>query len=194
MREWLQTVGWLACVVYSTIPAFWFMIHPFAERWRARRRSPYRVLVPVWMAMWVALALITNPWRRVALYRADWPWLPSVLLFAIGGYIYSRSVKDFGAKQLSGIPELDAGSRAQKLVTQGIRARVRHPMYLAHLCEMLAWSVGTGLAVCGGLTAFAMITGAVMIRMEDAELEKRFGEEYTAYRNRVASLLPRLRA
>jgi protein-S-isoprenylcysteine O-methyltransferase Ste14 len=50
---------------------------------------------------------------------------------------------------------------------------------------MLGWSLGTGLAVCYGLTAFAVLTGAVMIRMEDAELEKRFGEEYTEYRKRV---------
>jgi protein-S-isoprenylcysteine O-methyltransferase Ste14 len=55
---------------------------------------------------------------------------------------------------------------------------------------MLAWSVGTGLAVCWVLTAFAVATGFVMIRLEEAELEKRFGEEYVAYRNRVPAILP----
>ena len=65
-------------------------------------------------------------------------------------------------------------------------------MYLGHLCEMLGWSVGTGLAVCWALTGFAVITGAVMIWMEDAELEKRFGEEYEEYRKRVPAVLPKL--
>jgi hypothetical protein len=51
----------------------------------------------------------------------------------------------------------------------GIRSRVRHPIYLGHLCEMLAWSLGTGLAVCWLLTAWAIATGALMIRLEDAE-------------------------
>jgi protein-S-isoprenylcysteine O-methyltransferase Ste14 len=37
-----------------------------------------------------------------------------------------------------------------------------------------------------------MVTGAVMIQMEDAELEKRFGEEYAAYRKRVPAVLPRV--
>jgi hypothetical protein len=194
MREAARIVGWLACVVYSTIPAFWFMIHPFAERWRAQRRSPYRVLLPGWLAMWVAMALITWPWRPVALYQTDLGWIPAAPLFVCGLYLYSRSGKNFSAKQLGGLPEVHGGNREQRLVTEGIRARVRHPVYLAHLCEMLTWSVGTGLAVCWGLTAFAMVTGAVMIRMEDVELEKRFGGEYIAYRNRVASLLPRLRA
>jgi protein-S-isoprenylcysteine O-methyltransferase Ste14 len=59
---------------------------------------------------------------------------------------------------------------------------------------MLTWSLGTGLAVCWVLTAFAIATGAVMIRMEDAELEKRFGSEFVIYRQTVRAVLPRLRA
>jgi protein-S-isoprenylcysteine O-methyltransferase Ste14 len=179
-------------VVYSTIPTFWFMIHPFAERWRARRRSPYRVLLPLWFGMWALMAMATAPWRHIALYQTPWAWIPAVPLFACGLYLYSRSGKNFSAKQLGGLPEVHGGNREQRLATQGIRARVRHPVYLAHLCEMLAWSIGTGLAVCWGLTAFAMVTGAVMIRMEDGELEKRFGEEYRAYQSVVPALLPRL--
>jgi protein-S-isoprenylcysteine O-methyltransferase Ste14 len=192
MREALQSVGWLACAVYSTIPLFWLMIHPFAGRWRARRRSPYRVLLPVWIAMWGAMALVTAPWRSVALYRAEWAWGLAVLLFAMGLFIYSRSGKNFSAKQLGGLPEVHGANRGQRLVTDGIRARVRHPVYLAHLCEMLAWSVGTGLAVCWGLTAFAAATGALMIQMEDAELEQRFGDDYRAYRNSVPAVIPRV--
>ena len=99
----------------------------------------------------------------------------------------------FSWAQLGGLPEVRAGHHDDRLVTTGIRSRVRHPVYLAHLCEMLAWSVGTGLAVCWLLTAFAIATGAVMIRMEDAELEKRFGAEFAAYRHRVHAVLPKLR-
>jgi protein-S-isoprenylcysteine O-methyltransferase Ste14 len=187
MRYWLQLIGWLACVVYSTIPAFWFMVHPFAGRWRARRRSPYIVLLPAWMAMWVVAGVATRPWRDISVYQSNWPWIPAALLFASGFYLYSQSGKSFSAKQLSGLPEVHGRNREQRLVTDGIRSRVRHPVYLAHLCEMLAWSLGTGLAVCWGLT------GAGMIRMEDAELENRFGEEYADYRKQVPAVLPRLR-
>ena len=192
MNHWLQLAGWLACVLYSTIPAFWLMIHPFAERWRARHRSPYTVLLPTWMAIWVAVTLVTRPWRDVLLYRADWAWGVAALLFVWGLYVYSRSGKNFSAQQLGGLPEIHRGNREQRLVTDGIRSRVRHPVYLAHLCEMLAWSVGTGLAVCWGLTAFAVMTGAVMIRMEDAELEERFGDSFRAYHNSVPAVLPRV--
>jgi protein-S-isoprenylcysteine O-methyltransferase Ste14 len=192
VRLWLQLIGWLACAVYSTIPAFWLMIHPFAERWRARRRSPYLVLLPAWFAMWIMVALASGPWIDVTFYSTVWSWIPAALLFAAGLFLYAKSGKGFSAKQLGGLPEVHGRNREQRLVTDGIRARVRHPVYLAHLCEMLAWSVGTGLAICWALTAFALITGAVMIRMEDAELEKRFGESYSAYRRAVPAVLPRM--
>jgi protein-S-isoprenylcysteine O-methyltransferase Ste14 len=192
VRYWLELVGWLACAVYSTIPAFWLMIHPFAEVWRLRRRSPYLALIPAWVAMWAIAALATRPWRHVALYSAVWTWGPAVLLFAIGLAFYAKSSQGFSAKQLGGLPEIHGGNRAQQLVTHGIRAHVRHPVYLAHLCEMLAWSMGTGLAVCWALTAFAIATGTFMIRMEDAELEKRFGGDFRSYRSSVPAVLPRV--
>jgi len=150
------------------------------------------VLLPAWIAMWVVVALVTRPWRDVLLYRAYWTWGAAALLFALGLYVYSKSGKSFSAKQLGGLPEIHGANRDQRLVTDGIRSRVRHPVYLAHLCEMLAWCVGTGLAVCWGLTALAVVTGAVMIRMEDAELEERFGDSYRAYRRSVPAILPRV--
>ncbi len=72
MLALLRTVGWIACVVYSTIPAFWLLIHPRAEFWRSRRRSPYRILLPIWIGMWVTVAAITAPWRGVLLYENRW--------------------------------------------------------------------------------------------------------------------------
>lgn len=190
----LQIVGWLACVVYSTIPLFWLMGHPRAHRWRERQRSPFRVLVPAWIVMWIGVGALTGPWRNVVLYSTSLSWIPAALLFAAGIFLYSRSGAHFSWSQLGGLPEVRRGNRDQRLITTGIRARVRHPVYLGHLCEMLAWSVGTGLAVCWILTAFAIVTGAVMIRMEDAELEKRFGVEFVTYRQRVRAVLPSFRA
>jgi protein-S-isoprenylcysteine O-methyltransferase Ste14 len=188
----LRTLGWLACVVYSTIPSFWLMVHPRAHRWRARVRSPFRVLVPAWLVMWAGIGALTGPWRVVALYSTPWSWLPALLLFAEGIFLYSCAGAHFTLAQLGGLPEVRFGHRDDRLVTTGIRARVRHPVYLAHLCEMLAWSVGTGLVVCWLLTVFAIVTGAVMIRMEDAELQNRFGEAFTNYRANVGAVLPRI--
>lgn len=192
MIQFLNLLGWLVCIIYATIPSFWLLIHPRAEYWRSRSRSPYRVLVPLWMGMWIILGLLTAPWRRVALYHAWYSWIPAVLLLAAGITLYKYAGAHFTAAQLGGLPEILPNRREQRLVTAGIHAHVRHPVYLAHLCEMLAWSIGTGLAVCYGLTAFAVVTGAVMIRMEDNELERRFGETYKTYRSQVPAVFPQL--
>jgi protein-S-isoprenylcysteine O-methyltransferase Ste14 len=189
--RFLQTLGWLACAVYSTIPSFWLLIHTRADYWRSRRRSPYRVLLPVWIAMWMAAALLTAQWRHIRIYQTSWTWIPAAGLFATGVWLYLKSGADFSPRQLGGLPELRPDHPETRLVTTGIRSRIRHPVYLAHLCEMLAWSVGTGLGMCYVLTAFAIITGAIMIRKEDAELERRFGEPFRSYRRQVPAVIPR---
>jgi protein-S-isoprenylcysteine O-methyltransferase Ste14 len=191
MEQTLRTVGWLGCVVYSTIPSFWLLIHPGVEYWRSRPRSPYRILLPAWIAMWLLLAAVTAHWRDLTLYHRAWCWIPAAALSCAAIVLYRLSGSGFSQAQLAGLPEILPNHQQQYLVTTGIRARVRHPVYLAHLCEMLAWSIGTGLAVCWVLTAFAIVTGTAMIKMEDKELENRFGEDYRQYRMRVAAVLPR---
>jgi protein-S-isoprenylcysteine O-methyltransferase Ste14 len=192
MTQTLNLLGWLACVVYATIPAFWLLIHPRADFWRSRRRSPYLILLPTWITAWIILGWLTSGWRHATLYTTPWTWIPAILLFSTGLRIYAQSARHFSPTQLAGLPEVRPGHAEQRLVTTGIRSRIRHPIYLAHLCEMLAWSLGTGLAVCYALTVFAVLTGTLMIRLEDRELAQRFGEEYRAYRERVPAVLPRI--
>ena len=193
MLAFLQTIGWAVVIVYASVPSFWLLIHPRVEYWRSKRRSPYRFLIPIWITMWIALALITAPWRHVSIYETHWAWMPAGILFLIGLWIYLRSGKHFSGAQLSGAAEILPVRSEQRLVISGIRERIRHPFYLGHLCEMLAWTVGTGLAVSYMLTAFAVVTGVIMIRLEDKELEQRFGEEYRRYRSQVPALIPFLR-
>jgi protein-S-isoprenylcysteine O-methyltransferase Ste14 len=190
----IKTAGWIACVIYSTIPSFWLSIHPRAEFWRSRRTSPYKILLPAWMGMWVAVASITAPWRAITLYENRWMWIPAAALFCTGLVLYKLSHNHFSLAQLCGLPETLVGHSTQALITIGIRAHVRHPVYLGHLCAMLAWSAGTGLAACWALTAFAILTGTVMITMEDKELEERFGKEYSQYRSAVPAVLPKLKS
>ena len=192
MLAFLQTIGWAVVIVYASIPSFWLLIHPRVEYWRSKRRSPYRFLIPIWVTMWIALALITAPWRHISIYKTGWALIPAGILFLIGLWIYISSGKHFSGAQLSGAAELLPAHGEQRLVISGIRNRIRHPLYLGHLCEMLAWSIGTGLAVAYALTAFAVVSGVIMIRLEDKELEQRFGEEYRRYRSHVPALSPSL--
>jgi protein-S-isoprenylcysteine O-methyltransferase Ste14 len=189
-----ETIGWLACCIFGSIPSFWLIIHPRAERWRERkrqRRAVYNILVPVWIGMWFVLFAITFPWRGIQLYHEPYSWIAGVALIAAGILLYVKARHGFSPLQLSGHHELEPEHHQQKLVVTGIREHVRHPIYLGHLLEMLGWSVGTGLLVCWGLTAFALATGAIMIRLEERELVERFGESYRDYQQRVAAIVPK---
>lgn len=192
MLLFLRTVGWLFAIVLSTVPSYWFLVHPRAEYWRSRSGPRFCILGPLWIAIWIAVGAITWPWRYVAWYDSPFPWLAAAPFFAIGFYLYHRGRARFSFAQLLGRPEVEGGRFEQRLVTTGIRARVRHPVYLGHLCELIGWGLGTGLLVIYALTGLAIITGAVMIRMEDDELERRFGESYRQYRKTTPAVIPRL--
>src|SRR5258708_18378921 len=82
------------------------MIHPLAHRWRQQSRSPYRVLGPVRIALWIVLGAATLPWRKLPLYSTGWGWIPAVLLFATGIFFYIRAGASFIWWQLAGLPHI----------------------------------------------------------------------------------------
>lgn len=186
----LHTVAWAIAIIYATIPCYWLLVHPHIDFWRARRVR-LGMVGPLWVLLWLVAGAITWPWRTVALYRAGWAWIPAAGLILTGIVIYSRARHDFSTDQVLGRSELEPHRHEQRLHTSGIRARVRHPYYLGHLCELLGWAFGTGLAVMYALLVFAVITGGLMITAEERELESRFGQSYRDYKRRVPAILPR---
>jgi protein-S-isoprenylcysteine O-methyltransferase Ste14 len=113
-------------------------------------------------------------------------WVPAVVLLFFGLRTYTRIWSEFGAHKLSGEAELRPQDHAQELVTTGLHARMRHPIYVAHLLNMAGWSLGSGLLVSFVLLTISVLgTFPLMIWIEEHELEKRFGQSYREYRARV---------
>lgn len=185
-------IPWMAAVIYTSVPLFWFAIHPFAERWRRMHRSPYRVLLPLWMLMIADIGWCTWPWHSQRIYSTSWAWIPAIVFFFFGFRVYLRISSEFGTHKLSGEAELRPGEHRQELVTTGLHTRLRHPIYFAHLCNLAGWALGSGLMIDYVLLALnVLVTFPVMIYMEERELEVRFGETFRCYKNRVP-LIPRL--
>jgi protein-S-isoprenylcysteine O-methyltransferase Ste14 len=190
MEAKLLHIPWMASVLYGSIPLFWFVIHPFANSWRNMRRSPYLFLLPIWAVIIFALGWITLPWRSLRFYSSPWMWIPAALLFWFGLRTYAGIRSGFGSHKLSGEAELRPREHAQELVTTGLHARMRHPIYVAHLLNLAGWAMGSGLIVSFVLLAFsALFTFPLMVWMEERELEKRFGQSFREYKARVP-LLP----
>ena len=71
------------------------------------RGSPFRVLVPAWIVMWVGMGALTGPWRRAAFYSTPWSWIPASAPFRHRqSFIYSSSGAHFSWAQLGGLPEV----------------------------------------------------------------------------------------
>jgi protein-S-isoprenylcysteine O-methyltransferase Ste14 len=187
MHRGLLTLAWLVGTIYATIPLFALMVRPFAGFLRARH-SRLLVIIPSWFGMLAAVYFLTWQWREAVLYRTPAAWLAAVFLFAAAILIYPRSRLHFFHIQVVGRRELGP-VRERRLITSGIRQYIRHPVYLAHLCVLLALTVGSGEIVLYGLTVFALLTGWLMIWQEETELERHFGEEYLAYKRAVPAVL-----
>ena len=186
MEAKLLLIPWMASVLYSSVPLFWFVVHPFAASWRRMNRSPYRAVLPIWAALIILLGWITWSWRAVRLYTSPWMWAPAALLLLFGASIYARIGSSFGAHKLSGEAEVRPDEHAQELVTTGLHSRMRHPIYVAHLVNFAAWTLGSGLLACYALLAMsALVTFPLMIWLEEKELTARFGPSYREYQQNV---------
>ena len=187
----LDVAGLLVGSVYCTIPMFWLVFHRSVERWRKYGRRAYLVIVPAWGVFIAAAFGMGWPIRHLHLYETKLSWVVGVLFILAGVSIYRSAAQGFDRGKVSGLAELEPDRHDQKLIVTGIRTQVRHPIYLGHLCEVFGWTLGTGSVALCALLVFAVVTGAVMLRQEDAELEQRFGDLYREYRSRVPALLPK---
>ena len=187
----LDVAGLAVGSVYCTIPVFWLVFHRFVHHWRTYGRRAYFAMVPIWGLFIVAAFALAWPIRHLHLYESNFPWVLGVMFLLAGFSIYRSAAQGFSRAQVFGLPEVEPGRHNEELVVTGIRAQVRHPIYLGHLCQVMGWTLGTGsLALCA-LLIFGAITGAVMLRQEDNRLEERFGDVYRRYRAQVPALLPR---
>jgi protein-S-isoprenylcysteine O-methyltransferase Ste14 len=77
------------------------------------------------------------------------------------------------------------------LVTIGIFAHVRHPMYLGYILAYLGCIVGTMslLSIIPWLLITHLYTK--MANYEEQKLEQKFGKEYLEYRRKVPKWIPR---
>jgi len=67
-----------------------------------------------------------------------------------------------------------------------MHARMRHPIYVAHLFNLAGWAIGSGLIVVYVLFgASLLISFPLMIMLEERELAARFGTDYREYQRAV---------
>jgi len=188
----LRIVAWIVCGIYATIPAYWMMVHPFAERWRSARHK-LKVLAPLWVVMWCIAWAASFPWCNTLLYHKTWTWIAAPLLWTVSIFMYVRGVRELSLMRVIGQNELEAKNHQDTLITFGVHRLVRHPLYLGHFCTMLGFTIGAGTLACFALFGFALATGAIMIGYEERELHARFGLAWEEYCEHTPAIFPALK-
>ena len=100
-----------------------------------------------------------------------------------------RCRKHLTLRTLVGIPELSPTPTSQKLLDQGVYARMRHPRYVAVMLSMPAVALFTNYLALYVLCPLVVVTLYIITVLEERELLERFGTAYEQYRQRVPRFL-----
>ena len=76
-------------------------------------------------------------------------------------------------------------AQAKELVTKGLYAKIRHPMYIFQLLLFLGLAMVTRSVIAYGFLVFALAIVIWRVRRENCVLEEKFGDAYRAYREHV---------
>jgi len=119
----------------------------------------------------------------------DWKWLRWIgMTLAIAGFGLRLATRRAMGRHFSGYVQTTEG---HQLVTTGLFAWVRHPIYLATLLLYVGIPLGfTSLGVLGVTLAIGLPALWRRIGIEEASLAEWFGDEFTEYRQRTKRLIP----
>lgn len=180
---------WLLAFPYLL---FWIGVHPFVRFWR---RMGLAATYTILMGAGTALAVLAWAWRDAILARefGTHPalWAAAAVTYAGAAWFEVRARRHLKARTLVGVPELKGESGDDRLLTEGIYARVRHPRYVgATLGYASSAFLANYLFLWAAAPLFLLILHTIVL-LEERELVARFGDAYVAYMSRVPRYLPR---
>ncbi|MCP4140788.1 MAG: isoprenylcysteine carboxylmethyltransferase family protein [Chloroflexi bacterium] len=116
-------------------------------------------------------------------------WL-GVVIFGLSIWLYRRAYADLGTNWSARMEILSE----QHLVSNGIYAHIRHPVYAA----MFLWALAQPLLIqnwIAGCALLPLFTFLYLTRMprEEKMLLEHFGEEYKTYMQKTNRLMPFIR-
>ncbi|BBB48159.1 protein-S-isoprenylcysteine O-methyltransferase [Pelolinea submarina] len=162
-----------------------------------QRMQKEGTLLSVLMIFWFLAAqvlpilyLTTNWFARFDFRLPDVFYYAGLVIFGAALWLLRRAHNDL-ARSWSAVVQI---KRDQQLITEGIYAHMRHPIYSAHLL----WGAAQVLLIhnwfCGFL-GFALIVTIMVLRIprEEKLLLNQYGEAYRSYMQSTGALIPRCR-
>jgi len=181
-------------VLLTGIPAlvFWLLAHGMIRTWRRLGAAlSYTLLFILMAALGFAVYLVRAPLMASDFGTNRWLFAPALVFYAASAVIEIQTRKQLALGVLVGLPELAPSRDNQKLLHEGIYARLRHPRYLSFILGLLGVTLFVNnLALYLFYPIFVLLVYVVTV-LEERELLDRFGAAYAEYRSRVPRLMPR---
>lgn len=120
---------------------------------------------------------------------------PIYLLVSVVGillYSFGLALRNYAIRSLKEFWSLHAETReCHKLIRKGPYKYIRHPAYLAIICEIAGMTLipNTYIAFCIGLLVYIPLI-SIRIHFEETELIRQLGSTYSVYKKEVNGLLP----
>jgi len=194
----------IAFIVFLVATAIWFVLRHPARRGSKKtavKLSARSVREKILMSVsFLGLGLIPLVYVMTNLARTHWkflgfaeyPFQPALAwlgtaVFAFALWLFRRTHKDLGRNWSVSLDIRES----HKLVTQGVYARVRHPMYSA----FWLWAIAQALLLPNWVAGFSGILGFGTLFFgrvfeEERMMEQAFGGEYRDYMRRTWRVLP----
>lgn len=135
------------------------------------------------------LPLLQHPILRVPVFNLAAP-LSHLIVFALcvspGFWLLIQSVRGLSRK-------VSETHRAERVVTTGIYATIRHPQHLGWLLTHIGFSFLFSAWYALLATPLIAVMLYLISRKEEVELTKDFGEDYETYKTQVPMFIPRVR-
>jgi protein-S-isoprenylcysteine O-methyltransferase Ste14 len=184
----------MALMLVTLVPAvllYWLLLHALLPVWR--RAGVAAAQYALWAAVLVAAGFLFV-WRDLWL-AVDFGFQPLVvtagIIFLSGAIVFRLHVARFlpWSVQL-GLPEIDVHGHPQHLITEGSYAHTRHPRYLQIALALAGWALLANYPAGYVAALLWLPLMLVIVRLEEAELHRRFGGEYHDYCEQVARFWP----
>jgi len=141
-------------------------------------------------ALAVAVFVMWAIARGIAFGRFDWPAATAlgIALIVLGLALAVAALRLFARAHTT--PNPMRPREASELVTSGVYALTRNPMYLGDAIMLAGIALYSGHALnVLPLAAFVAYIDRMQIAAEERALQEVFGERYAAYRRRVGRWL-----
>jgi protein-S-isoprenylcysteine O-methyltransferase Ste14 len=158
----------------------------------ARKPPPLKIVLILVSTIFALISIggtffLSLPW--FFLESETWIVIIGFILLLVGFPMIYHTLRMLSVHRALG-EEIYQEKTQSQLITTGIYAYTRNPLYLSSTILFIGWSLLTRFTPFVFITLLFIILFVRVAKWEEKELLERFGPEYLEYKQRVAFMIP----